>query len=265
MPHVVAITRPPRAVLPGSYREAGSLVPAPMDAWLGPIAAALGLAPYDLRLRVAGPVPWIVARVASAAEADLLLARVRDAGAGAVSLDLAAPLLRAGGFVARAFAREEALRLEPEGRDIAWPELTLVVRATLEEELGRETTRFSPNTFEGVTTHARERARRHALYVCERSGPLARLVEGQLGFFGETPEPEATTARARFEAFVERVKQHARGARFHDAFVAEPRKRTSLRALTQSDTHRSTLVGNVEETDLAVALLSRALAEGQAS
>lgn len=251
--------------MPGSYREAGSLVTAPIETWLAPIAAALSLTAYDLRLRIAGPVPWIVARVATPTETARLLARLRDAGAGAVTMDLSDPSLRPGGFVARAFAKEQALRLEPEGRDIAWPELALVVRATLEEELGRETTRFSPSTFEGITTHARERARRHALYLCERSGAFVRLVEGQLGFFGETAEPEATTARARFEVFVDRVRRNARAARFHDAFVAEPRKRTSLRALTQSDTHRSTLVGNVEETDLAVALLSRALAEGQAS
>jgi hypothetical protein len=194
-----------------------------------------------------------------------LVARLRDAGAGAVTMDLADAALRPGGFVARAFAKEQALRLEPEGREIEWSELTLVARVTLEEELGRETTRFSTNNHEGITTHARERARRHALYVCDGAGPFVRLVEGQLGFFGETAEPEASTARARFDLFVDRVRRNARGARFHDAFVTEPRKRTSLRALAQSETHRSTLVGNVEETDLAIAILSRALTEGQAS
>jgi hypothetical protein len=55
--------------MPGSYREAGTLVAAPIEMWLAPIAAALSLTAYDLRLRVAGPVPWIVARVATAAEA----------------------------------------------------------------------------------------------------------------------------------------------------------------------------------------------------
>ncbi len=260
MPHVVAITRAPRADVPGTYREIGGTSAAPIDAWLVPVATTLAMTPYDLRLRLAGPAPWVTARVSSEAEASASVSRLRDLGCGAVHLDPADTTLRGATFVARAFARPSSLRLEPENREVEYGDITLVVRATLEEELGREVTRFSPSTFDGVTSHSRERARKHAVYVLSARGAPVRLVEGLFGL----PEEQGATTRAKLDSFVEKVRAHAPSARFHDAFVSEPRKRTSMRALSQSDTHRSTVQGNVEETDLAVALLARALAEGQA-
>lgn len=260
MAHVVAITRAPRADVPGTYRDVGSTAAAPLDTWLASVATALAMTPYDLRLRVAGPSPWIVARVSIEAEAAHAVAQLRDRGCGAVHLDPSENALRAAPFVARAYARGSGVLLEPEGRVIEGDTIALVVRATLEEELGREVTRFSPNTFDGVTSHSRERARRHGLYLWPGDEAPVRLVEGTFGL----TEEQGATARAKLDAFVAKVRALAPRARFHDAFVGEPRKRTSMRALSQSETHRSTVQGNVEETDLAVALLARALAEGQA-
>ncbi|MFO0711588.1 MAG: hypothetical protein U0353_17175 [Sandaracinus sp.] len=260
MPHVVAITRAPEQLLPGSYRDTGTRVAAPIDAWLGPVARVLGLTAYDLRLRVAGPLPWVVARAADEDAARTIRDALRDAGCGATLLDLASARVQSS-LVARVMARDEGVRLEPEGLVVPYDTLTLVVRATLEEEIGREVTRFGPNDLQGITRHTSERARAHALYLCVRGEPAIRLVEGRLAF----PEEEGATVRARFDAFVAHARSRASRARFHQAFVDEPRKRTTLRALTHGETQRSTLQGNVDETDLAVALLSRALAEGQAS
>lgn len=258
MPHVVAITRPPETALPGSYREHGPRVAAPVDTWLVPMAAALGMTAFDLRLRLGGAPPWIVARVATSADAEALLARLRAAGAGGVTLDLATPLL-ATALVARAFVREEGVALEPEQRVIGWNEILLAVHATLEAELGREVTRYAGNDGMGVTRHTRERERRQGLYLCVRDAPAVRLLEGGLGL----PEAQAATVRGRFDAFVASVRDRVGAERMHTAFVTEPRKRTSLRALAQSETQRATLVGNAEETDLAVALLAKAVIERQ--
>jgi hypothetical protein len=198
--------------------------------------------------------------VSSEAEALDATSRLRARGCGAVHLDPTHHALRAASFVARAYARGSTVLLEPEARVIEGDTITLIVRATLDEELGREVTRFSPNTFDGVTSHSRERARRHAIYLWPRSGAPVRLVEGAFGLI----EEQGATARAKLDAFVLKVRELAPTAHFHDAFVSEPRKRTSMRALSQSDTHRSTVQGNVEETDLAVALLASAIDESQA-
>lgn len=257
---MVAITRAPRAEVPGTYREIGGTSAAPLDTWLAPLAEAMSMAAYDLRLRVAGPPPWIVSRVSSEGEATEATSRLKAGGCGAVHLDPTHHALRGASFVARAYARGSTILLEPEGRVIDGDTLSLVVRATLDEELGREVTRFSPNTYDGVTSHSRERARRHAVYLWPRSGVPVRLVEGTFGL----TEEHGATSRAKLDAFVTKVRDLAPTARFHDAFVHEPRKRTSMRALSQSDTHRSSVQGNVEETDLAVALLARAIDESQA-
>lgn len=258
MAHVVAITRAPSTTIEGGYREVGTAVAAPIDTWLVKVAGALSMTPYDLRLRVAGPVPWLVARVASVEDAAAPVARLREVGCGAVSFD-PATIAFDSALTARAFAREDAVWLEPGPRALPYDQLSLVVHATLDEELGVEVTRFAPNTYDGITSHSRARDKRQALYLCPEAGGVVRLVEGTLGF----PEETAPTVRGRFGSFVGAVRAKVGAPRFRDAFVAEPRKRTSMRALSQSETHRSTVQGNVAETDLAVAALLRGLVEAQ--
>ena len=53
------------------------------------LAERLGVFPYDLRMRLNGPLPVIVARVTEAAEASALMATLREWGHGAVGCDLA--------------------------------------------------------------------------------------------------------------------------------------------------------------------------------
>ncbi len=260
MPHVLALTRPPTVALPGGYREHGARVAAPLEEWLGPVAETLAMAPYDLRLRVAGPAPWVLARVATSAEAEALTLRLRELGCGAVSGDLADVVGAHPGGTARVFLREEGVGLEPERRTLAYERLALVVRATIEQELATETVRYTPNTFDGITRHSHERTRRHALYLFERDDLRgARLLEGTLGF----PELAGTTARARLDAFVAELRARAPSALFHDRLVAEPRRRTTYRAILFDTGPRGAVQGNLEETDLAAWILALGLAQRQ--
>lgn len=261
MPYVVAITGAPQAFVSGGYRAQSDAVSVPVSEWLGPVATLLGMLPFDLRQRLAGAPPWIVARTAEAAEARTIGGALRAAGVGAVVLDLADPTLAPSeALTSRAFAHEAGVLLEPQGGLVPYDALALVVRASLEEELGVEVTeraarsRFSRGTGEKVTTHSRSRARTHALYLCIDRGPTVRLVEGRFAF----PDEVGPTARSRLDAFVAKLRAAIDEARYHDAFVSAPRKRTTLRAITQGETHRSTVQGNLAETDLAVALLVRA-------
>ncbi len=273
MPHVVAITRAPRVALPGSYRESGTSVTAPLDTWLASVASCLSMTPYDLRLKVAGSPPWIVARPSSAEEAGEIVTRLRDRECGAVGCDVGGVVGRRAPLLARAFVEETATRLEPEGREIPHAAVVLLVRATIEQERAVETVRFVPQTFDGITRHTSERARSHALYVFPRGGLGVRLLEGGLRLVvGASTEPPDLTARARFESFVDALRQAAPSARYESGMVDHPRKRTTYRSVQPShgsiawgnqSVERASTTGNLEETDLAAHLLAQALEEGQ--
>lgn len=59
----------------------------PFEEELVPLASALGIVAYDLRLRIAGPLPVVFARIPGASDAQRLLALVRSRGHGAVACD----------------------------------------------------------------------------------------------------------------------------------------------------------------------------------
>lgn len=257
MPHLVALLHGPRAEVGGSYREVGARIEAPLETWLAAVAKLLGMAPYDLRLRLTGSPPWILVRNASASSAESWVERLRAMGCGAVQGDPGdAPFAPA---PARARVGEGALVLEPDGRTLPFASLALVVRATLEQELAKESVRFSAATLDGITRHERERQRQQALYLFADDGVRARIVEGRVGL----PDLPGPTVRARFDGLIATLRAGAPHATYHDRMVAEPRKRTSYRALFLDTVQRGAVQGNVEETDRAAWLLARALVEGQ--
>lgn len=259
MVHVVALTRAPRVALPGGYREVGSAVAAPIESWLGPLASLLGMTAYDVRLRVAGSPPRVVARTGEP-EASALLARLRALGWGAVAVDPDGLLGAHASPPARVFLREDGVLLEPQGRTLPFADLTLLVRATIEQELATETVRATPSNLDGITRHNHERVRAHALYLSTREDARGvRLIEGTLAF----PELAGSTGRERFEGFVAGLRARAPHARFHDRMVAEPRRRTTYRPLFVDARQRGALQGNLEETDRAAWLLALALAQRQ--
>jgi len=165
--------------------------------------------------------------------------------------------------------REEGTVLEPEGPVIAQPALALIVRATLEEERGVETVRFSPQaTTDGISRHTSERRRVQGVYLFPTGGPGVRLIEGTLGF----PDQQGPTSRARLDGFVAALRTAAPSARYDARMVDEPRKRTTYRALQPAHVpiglanlgfERTSVNGNLDETDLAAQVLAQALGEDQ--
>jgi hypothetical protein len=69
VPFAVAITRLAQEYDPGSYRTAPSRRAIQPSRWLPPLAERLGVASYDLRLRLADGSPWVIATL-----------RLRDGG-----------------------------------------------------------------------------------------------------------------------------------------------------------------------------------------
>lgn len=253
--HVVAITHAPRVVLDGSYRASGGAADAPLESWLGPVAKLLSLVPYDLRLRLAGAAPWLVARVATAAGAKAIATQLEAIGCGVVTVDVEAlePPLQP----TRVFLREEGIFAEPQLRLVRYADLILVVVATIEEEQ----TSWPPSAMQrrGVSVPVRsvhERTRQRALYLFEREQPIGmRIVEGSVGF----QDIKGATSRIRFDAFLEGIQERS-SATIEDRMVSEPRRQTSY-GVQLGDATRSVNQGNLRETDLAASLLALALAQ----
>ena len=257
--HVVALTRGPRTHMDG-YRSTGVEVDAPIESWLVPVASVLSILPYDLRLKLAGAPPWLVARVASADEASSLASELQLLGCGVVQADLGslAPLLQA----SRVTLRDEGVFFEPE-RAIAYADLGLLVCATIDQERtftrepAADARRFvGPGAAQHVHVlrPVHERTKQRALYLFERVRPEGvRLVEGMVSF----QDIPGTTSRLRYDAFLQGLRERTT-ALVHDRMLSEPRRQTSYNVHLY-DAARSVNQGNLRETDIAATLLALAM------
>ncbi len=268
MPDVVAITRAPRLARERSYRERDEPSElAPPEVWIQDVAALFGLLAFDVRQRIAGALPWILARTLRSDEAERRVLALRERGFGAVRLDPATLRFDPPGEQgARAFLRAGLLDLEPWGARVPLESVSLATLSTLDLARGHQSIEMRDVRVRGVRMytrpfvsheHARERAR--VLHLFLRASAPLRLVEGRVAL----PEESGPTARGRFDALVAKVRDGLPPETpFLDELVASPRKRTSL-AITGEEADRTSLENNERETDLAVSLLARAVLEGQ--
>lgn len=97
------------------------------------LAEQLGLFPYDLRVRLAGPLPVIVARVAEREAASTLMASLRGWGHGAVGCELGKVIASEAMLHVREFEFEgERLRVEGSGQvraEVEASEVAMLVHA----------------------------------------------------------------------------------------------------------------------------------------
>lgn len=253
--HIVAITRGPRTHVDGSYRAAGAALDAPLESWLAPVAAILSMLPYDLRLKLAGAPPWLVARLGEAEKAAALVSQLEALGCEVVRAEIESlkPMVEP----SRVFLRDDGVVLEPQQHVIPYAELMLIVCATIEEE--RTTTIEAPKDVRrlGATPATRpvhERTKQRAIYLFERSRPEGvRIIEGAVGF----QHIEGTTSRARCDAFLRELRERS-DARVEDRMLTEPRRQTSY-AVHLYEAARGVNQGNLRETDLAATLLARSV------
>lgn len=268
MPFAVAITRGPERASFGGYRDAPVSVDLDPQSWAADLAPLARVTAYDLRMRLAGEAPWVIANVREADEANALVAALRDRGFGAVACDLSAarPWSPAGDVV-MAF-HDEHLTLDPGGLRVPYAHLKVIVRATFDAERESEQVervvvsrnhRHGPHTVD-VSRFSYAREREQALYLfagADRQG--ARLAQNALRPVGV----EGLTSRERFDRAVDLLRDRAPQARFDDRLVARPRKRTSFSLAFVEGASRGSVSSNATETDLAARLMALAFTSGQ--
>lgn len=268
----VALTALPRHRAEGHYRQ-GPVVSATPEA--DPVtAAALGLAPlvgataYDLRMRLAGPAPWVVAHTPDALTAEALVGHLRALGAGAVWCDHAPNAVRDPGPGATVVFDGDTLRVVPQGLAVPFASVALIAVVTLDierqvEDIERVVVSNHPRRGRvevDVSRHNYARQQQRGVYLCTRGGDtVLRLVQATL----RAAEVHGVTSRARFDAFVAQLVGLCPDARVDRRFVDAPRKRTSFALASPVGQAQDAVHSNLSATDLAVRLLARAASEAQ--
>ncbi len=253
----------------------------PAEQEVAALAPLSTLAVYDLRLRLAGPLPVVFERVADAERARQLLGALRQRGHGAVACDLTcvpgseqltSPRsyeLAADAFVALdpAWGR----RLMPYGDLLA---LIRANSASIEQSssmtkqkklsLGRAAMtgglvmRKTSTTDERATTEEREQV----LYLIRKTGRDPMLLrERHLRHqgLGEQVKP---TSLENFASLVVVLRQRAPQVLYDDR-LATHRRKTSITSLAGSAAHQVTSSSNASENDLAAHLIAVAHLKGQ--
>ena len=256
----------------GHYRQ-GPVVSAAPEA--DPLAAiVLGLAPlvgataYDLRMRLAGPAPWVVAHTPDAPAAEALVGHLRALGAGAVWCDHTPGAVRDPGPGATVVFDGDTLRVVPQGWAVPFVSVALVVVVTLDverqvEDIERVVVSNHPRRGRvevDVSRHNYARQQQRGVYLCTRGGDtVLRLVQASL----RAAEVHGVTSRARFDSFVAQLVGLCPDARVDRRFVDAPRKRTSFALSSAVGQAQDAVHSNLAATDLAVRLLARAASEAQ--
>jgi hypothetical protein len=267
VPFAVAITRLAQEYDPGSYRTAPSRRAIEASRWVPALAERLGVAAYDLRLRLAGESPWVIATLRLRADAEALTADLRAAGFGVVCCDVDARPWSSPGDLSLALG-EEGLSLDPGGARVAYGALRLAVVATLDAEHGDESVeRVLRAPRQGVDAPVIEvsrfsyaRKRQRVMYLYGGPGGVAlRFEQDSL----RTTGVAGLTSRERFDRVVEAVRARCPGLRIDERFVEGPRRRRSYAQSALENARRATVSDNAGETDLAAWALSLAMESGQ--
>ncbi len=268
MPHAIAITRLPRLASGGGYRTAGSEPPPSLDLFLTTLTALLGVTAFDVRARLAGDAPWVVARTLTESEADATVSALRDAGFGAVQCDVTRARAWAPSGDTTLTINPAALAISPAGVEVDYSSVRALILATLDTERQTEDVArvVVARSARGQPVHADmssfryDRRQQRALYlVTESERPLVRLAQEGCRLL----DTRGATSRERFDRLIQAVREEAQEARYDDRLVARPRRRSSYANLVTEGERRGAVTSNVAETDLAVWLLARALAERQ--
>lgn len=231
-----------------SFLVAATRWGASLDAVIADCAPMLGLSEYDTRLRLAGPLPVVVASGIEETPARELLGWLRERGHGAVACpeaSLPAPERvlwpRAFEFTPGAFV---ALDAQGQRYPLAYADILAIVRArylrdaqttvvSVERKLslGRSMMTGGLMAQRGIERieHANASERDDVVFLFRGAGPdPMALRAGLLAYDGLRAHMRAT-ARESFGIVADWLRQHAPGAIYDERLVAE-RPRPTLRA-----------------------------------
>ncbi|MFV8753145.1 hypothetical protein ACNOYE_21560 [Nannocystaceae bacterium ST9] len=256
-----------------------------LDEQLPALAEQLGLFPYDLRMRLAGPLPVIVARVAEREAASALMAKLREWGHGSVGCEASKVIAGDAMLQVREFRFEdERLIVEGQGQvhgEVAAAEVLMLVHAMAvsEQHHTQETSKQQFSAARAVlsgglvmsrttttVSHANDSDSEERIYLFRRSfaDPLL-FRQHQLRYAGLG----AAMSRSSHDNFAEltrRLRAFAPEARYDDR-LRTSRRKLDFEAASHDQagkTKTSTLTSsNASGLDLAAHLLLVGLARGQ--
>jgi len=219
----------------GAFVVAVAEIAGSLDSEASAIAALIGLTAYDVKARLASPLPRVLFQTPSGETARRVLQGLRERGHGALLVDASTiprttDLVRVHRFV----LDETALFADGPASDrlahrdlaaiIAAAVRASVLRSTREKELRPQGAR-PPATIE-VEHQAHESVVEHAIYLFPRASGVARprpwlVLEHQASYLGLGPAMRLTR-RENLATLLTRLRDRAAHARFDDRFVSRP-------------------------------------------
>ncbi len=253
----------------------------PVEQELAALVPLSGLGAYDLRLRLAGPLPVVFRQLDSAEGAREVLAALRQRGHGVVACDL--------DYVASSdrMTAPRSYELGPDAlvvRHPAWGErampygeLLALIRATAAKveqsssttkqkklSLGRAAMTGGLVMRKATTSHERAEVeeREQVLYLIRKTGREPMILrEHQLRHQGLGDQVKPTSLE-NFTTLVALLRQQAPHALYDDRLVSHRRK-SSMTALAGTAADQVASSSNASENDLAAHLIAVAHLTGQ--
>ncbi|PRP99313.1 hypothetical protein [Enhygromyxa salina] len=258
------------------------------DQQLPELASMLGMFPYDLRARVAGPLPVIVARIPERERASQLLTRLRDWGHGVVGCDADTVPSAAAMHQPRDFSFDgETLRTQDHASapaSIHASEVYALIHAMVlaDHQTTKERTSKSFSAARAVltggmvmtrtstsTTHSNTSESEERIYLFRRTGtrlgdPML-FCQHQLRYTG-LGEAMGHSSHESFAALTTRLRSSFPGA-YYDDQLRSSRRKTTFTAATSASSKAtkvsSVISSNASGVDLAAYLLVMAHSRGQ--
>lgn len=251
-----------------------------LDAQLPELAADLGLFAYDLRIRLNGPIPVIVARMHEREAASALMAKLRGWGHGVVGCEDSKVVAGEAMLQVREF-RFEGSRLVAESGEVESDEVLMLIHAmaVAEQQHVQETSKQQFSAARAVlsgglvmsrtatsVSHTRDASSEERIYLFRRSYAEPMLFcQHQLHYTG-LGEAMSRSSHDNFAELTRRLRAFAPSACYDDRLRTSRRKATF--ELATSDRAGATKTSTVSHSnasglDLAAHLLLIAHARGQ--
>ncbi len=256
-----------------------------LDQQLPELAKTLGLFAYDLRMRLSGPLPVVVARMAKRDDASRLMAQLRGWGHGAVGCEQGSVFDAASMHQPREFAFEGSLLRTEDAMhsrsEVAADEVYALIHAMVLADHQQNQTR-SGKQFSAAravlsgglvmtrktssSSHVTESESEERVYLIRRGFADPILFRQHQLHYAGLGEQLGRSSHENFATLVERLRQFCPGA-LYSAQLRETRRKNSFVGATTvesgSATTSTVTSSNASEVDLAAYLILVAHARGQ--
>jgi hypothetical protein len=230
-------------------------------------ASVLTVLPFDLRRRMFGGLPWILACTDSATDAQQRTAELRTRGYGAVhvngdELGIVTPKDKS----VLSFT-DNSLLIEPANARVELDRVKFILVAShnhehttpVIEKVYQGSVRGVP-IYEEIAHNEYERHVSRAVYICtDFAEPVLCLSQAHV----RIPSIPALTSYERMTRFVEALAARCPFAKLDQTLVHNPRPKRELLDMGTHSRPHDTVMGNIFACDLSARVLLTAYQEGQ--